>query len=135
MLTINNGTEYDMFTIEPGGLNGRDEELGSIGVGSSVGHGHDTGSGVLEGEVLILKFAAVDGFSTGAVVVGEVTTLAHEVRDNPVEATAFVAESLFASAQGTEVLCSLGDDVRSELDDDTANGLSVGGHVKVYSWK
>ena len=32
----------------PGGLGSAEEELGSVGVGSSVCHGQDTGSGVFE---------------------------------------------------------------------------------------
>ena len=39
---------------------------------------------MLEGEVLIGKLGAVDGLATSAVVIGEVTTLAHEVGDDTV---------------------------------------------------
>lgn len=41
--------------------------------------------------------------------------LAHEARDDPVEARALVAEALLTSAQGAEVLSSLGHNVRPEL--------------------
>lgn len=40
--------------------NGGDEELGAIGVRSSVGHGQETLLGVLQLEVLILELVAVD---------------------------------------------------------------------------
>ena len=72
-----------MLSVEPGGLCGAEEELGAVGPGSGVGHGQDSGSLVLQGEVLVGELGAVDGLATGAVVVGEVSTLAHEVRDNP----------------------------------------------------
>ena len=49
--------------------------LGAVGVGTSVGHGEDSGAGVSELEVLVLEFVAVDRFASGAVVVGEVTAL------------------------------------------------------------
>ena len=62
---------------------------------------------MLQAEVLVLELVAVDGLATSSVVVGEVTTLAHETGDNPVEGGSLVAESLLASAQGTEVLGSL----------------------------
>jgi len=39
---------------------------------------HRTGTGVLQLEVLVLELVAVDALATSAVVVGEVTTLAHE---------------------------------------------------------
>ncbi len=58
-----------------------DEELGSVGVWSSVGHGQDTGTGVLQSEVLVSELVAVDGLSTGSVVVGEVTALHVEQTD------------------------------------------------------
>jgi hypothetical protein len=41
---------------------------------------------VRQSEVLIGERAAVDGFAAGAVIVGEVTALAHELRDDAVEA-------------------------------------------------
>ena len=79
--------------------------LGScLRVGTSVGHGEDAGAVVLELEVLILELVAVDGLSSSAVVVGEVTALAHEVGDDPVEGAALVAEALLAGAESTEVV-------------------------------
>ena len=42
---------------------------------TGVGHRQDAGAGVLQGEVLVLEFGAVDGLAAGSVVVGEVTTL------------------------------------------------------------
>ena len=105
VVTIDDLSEDDVLSVEPGGLGGADEELGSVGVGTSVGHGQDSGGIVLELEVLILELVAVDGLASSSVVVGEVTALAHEVGDDPVEDTALVAESLLSSAESTEVLC------------------------------
>ena len=52
-------------------------KLGSVGVGTRVGHGEDAGAGVLELEVLVGELGAVDGLAAGAaVVVGEVAALA-----------------------------------------------------------
>jgi hypothetical protein len=47
----------------PGSLDGGDEELGAVGVGSSVGHGEEAGGGVLEGEVLVGELLTVDGLA------------------------------------------------------------------------
>ena len=64
---------------------------------------HYTWSSVLQVEVLILKLGAVDALAASAIVVGEVTTLAHEVWDDAVEDGVFVAISLLTSTQCTEV--------------------------------
>jgi hypothetical protein len=57
------------------------------------------------------------------VTTGEVTTLEHEVRDDSVESRAGVTEALLASAESTEVLSSLGDDVGEEVEVDAARLL------------
>lgn len=70
---------------------------------------------MLQGEVLILEFRSIDGFSTSAVVIGEITTLAHEIGDDTVESGSFVAVSLFAGAQGTEILSRFWHDIGPQL--------------------
>jgi hypothetical protein len=54
------------------------------------------------------------------VVIGEVTTLEHEVGDDTVERRSSVAESLLPSAEGAEVLGCLGDYIVVKLKLDTA---------------
>jgi hypothetical protein len=83
-------------------------------------HTQETLLGVAELEVLILELVAVDGLATSAckhglilissmskamvrtVMVGEVTTLDHEVLDDTVEGRALVAEALLASGQSAK---------------------------------
>lgn len=77
------------------------------------------------------KLLAVDGLSTSAVTLGEVTTLKHEVGDNTVERRALITESVLASAEFTEVLSGLGDNVVKELEDDTTLGVTVDGDVEL----
>lgn len=60
---------------------------------------------MLQHKVLIVELAAVDGLAAGAVVVGEVASLTHELRDDTVEAGAFEAEALLVRAQAAEILC------------------------------
>ena len=157
-----------MLAIEPRGDNGGDEELGAVAgegirvskeirgsvlikstelrdlrVGAGVGHGEQTGAGVLELEVLIGELLAVDGATTGTlfrigkldtvpreerlrkthVVAGEVTTLEHELGDHTVEAGANVALASGLLAELTEVLGSLGDILLVEVEVDAANLL------------
>jgi hypothetical protein len=71
VLALGDLTEDDVLTVQPGGNDGGDEELGSVGVGSSVGHGEQEGLVVPQLEVLIGELVSVDGLSTGTVVVGE----------------------------------------------------------------
>jgi hypothetical protein len=126
-------TENDVFAVQPRGLGGADEELGAVGVGSGVGHGQDSGSGVLQLEVLVGELGSVDGLASGAVMVGEIASLAHEIGNDSVERAALVAESFFAGAQSAEVLGRFRNDVGSEFHGDPTDGSAVGGHVEVHA--
>ena len=103
--TLGDAAENNVLTVQPAGGGGAQEELGTVRARAGVGHGEDTRTGVLEGEVFILKLVTVDGLAAGTVVVGEVTALAHETRDHAVERRAFVAKALFARAERAEVFC------------------------------
>mmetsp|Transcript_9809 Transcript_9809/g.24474 ORF Transcript_9809/g.24474 Transcript_9809/m.24474 type:complete len:262 (+) Transcript_9809:106-891(+) len=125
--------EDDVPPVEPGGGHGRDEELRSVGVRAGVGHGEHAGAGVLELEVLVLELRSVDGLAASAGAVGEVASLDHELRDDPVEGGVLVVEglaglahALLASAERAEVLDGFGDVVAEEADHDPAEALAVG---------
>merc|ERR1712121_511606 len=102
----------------------------TVGVGSSVSHGQDSGSGVLQLEVLVLELVTIDRLSSSTVSGSEVSTLAHEVGDDPVEAGALESESFLTSAQSTEVLAGLWNHVRSELHDNLAKRGAIGGYFE-----
>jgi len=118
--------EDDVLAVEPGGLGGAQEELASVGVGAGVGHGKDSRASVLQLEVLILELHSVDGLAASAVPGSEVSTLAHEVGDDAVEAGALEAEPLLAGAQRAEVLARPRGHVEAELHDDLAELLAAG---------
>lgn len=108
-------SENNVLVVEPSGLDGANEELAAVGVGSSVGHGQNTLASVLHLEVLVVELVAVDGLATGTVALGEVTSLDHKLGNDTVESAALVveglaslAQTLLASAKSTEVLGSLG---------------------------
>jgi hypothetical protein len=122
-LLVSDLTENDVASVEPRGDDSGDEELGAVGVGAGVGHGQQTGLVVLKGEVLIGELLAVDGLATSAVATGEVTTLEHELGDDTVERRALVTEALLASAESTEVLGGLGDDIVEEVEVNAAGLL------------
>uniref|UniRef100_A0A674PDX7 Uncharacterized protein n=1 Tax=Takifugu rubripes TaxID=31033 RepID=A0A674PDX7_TAKRU len=101
-----------VFAIQPVGFICGDEELRAVGVGSRVGHGQFR---VLQDKVFIVKLAAVDRLAPGAVVVGEVSTLAHKLRDDAMEAAALVAEAFLVCAQAAEVLYRLHGEGRGRI--------------------
>ena len=59
---------------------------------------------MLQYEVLICKLIAIDALAASAIVVDDVTALAHEVRNDAVEYGVLEAISYLASTQTTEVL-------------------------------
>lgn len=128
--TFDDLAEDDVLAVEPRGDDGGDEELRAVGVGAGVGHGKKTGLGVRELEVLVFELGAVDRLASGTVTGGEVTTLQHEVRDDTVERRSLVTETVCASAQLTEVLGSLGNDVIVELERDATQRAAVLGDVE-----
>uniref|UniRef100_A0A3B4UFB3 Uncharacterized protein n=1 Tax=Seriola dumerili TaxID=41447 RepID=A0A3B4UFB3_SERDU len=81
-----------VFAIQPVCFVSGDEELRAINFTTLL-----TWSCVFEDKVFIIKLPAVDGLATGAIVVGEVASLTHELRDDPVEAAAFVAKAFLIS--------------------------------------
>ena len=61
---------------------------------------------MLQREVLVLKLGAVDALSASAVVIGEVSSLAHEAWNDAMEWAAFVTEAFLTGTQRSEVLCT-----------------------------
>ena len=56
----------------------RDEELRAIGVFACICHAEQAFLGMFQLEVLILKLGSVDGLSSSAISICEVSTLNHE---------------------------------------------------------
>lgn len=65
-VVIRDFTEDDVAAIEPRSDDGRDEKLGAVGVGASICHAEEEGLGVLELEVLVREFLAIDRLAAGA---------------------------------------------------------------------
>lgn len=61
VLALGDLTEDNVLAVQPGGNNGGDEELGSVGVRSSVGHREQEWLVVPQLEVLVGKLVTVDG--------------------------------------------------------------------------
>jgi len=129
---LDDTSKDNVLSVEPCGLGGAQEELRSVGIGSGVGHGQNSGTGVRKCKVLVCELGSVDGFSTCSVVVGEITSLAHESGDDTVETGSLESESLFSGTQSTEILGGFGDYIGSQLHDDTASGFSADGDIEKY---
>ena len=126
------------------GSNEAEEELGTVGVGTSVGHGENTSSGVSLIEVLIIELSAKDGFATSAIASGEVSALSHKVRDDSVELRslevkrfALLAHTLLTGAEAAEIFAGLWDILREEINSDSLGSCTtnlnveenLGGHI------
>merc|ERR1719495_17383 len=118
-------SEHDVLAVEPLGLHRANEELRPVGVGPGVRHTQDPGAGVLVHELL-----AVDGLASGPVAHGEIASLDHEIRNNPVEHAALVAEALLPSAERAEVLAGLGHVICVQLELHASQGLAARGDIE-----
>ena len=99
-----------------------DEELRSVGVRSSIGHGKDALVRVRVPNLLVVEPITVDAHATSAISSRGVTSLHHEVINDPVEAVALVVIllSLLSCAECAEVLCRLGHSLVEKLKDNSA---------------
>jgi len=122
-----------VLSIEPLGLDCAEEELRSVGVGSAVGHGQDSGTVMFQLEVFVTELLTEDTLATGSVLVGEVTSLAHELGNNSVEWRSFVPETFLTSAESSEVFTGLGDNVITKFHNDATKRLAIGSDIEEAS--
>jgi len=133
--SFDNFSEHNVLSIKPTGLSAGDKELTAIGVGSSVRHRKYSGLGMSKLKVLVLEPGAINRFTTSTVVIGEIATLAHEVRDHPVETATLVAKTLLSGAESAKILRRLRDNILPQLHHDATHGLVVRGHVEENAWQ
>ena len=74
-------------------------------------------------KVFFFELFSVNGLSSSSVVVSEITSLDHELRNDSVEDGSLVSESLFTSAKSSEVLSSIWNDVSVKFDDNLTESL------------
>jgi len=132
VVSVDNGTEDDVFTVEPRRLRGAQEELTSVGVRTGIGHTQYSRSDVCESEVFIGELIAVNGLSAGPVVASEVAALTHETGNDAVEGTALEGElsALLAGAECTEVLSGLWYHIGTEFHGDTTSISAANGDIE-----
>jgi len=123
-------SEDDVLSVQPGSLSRAKKELASVGVGAGIGHGENTGSGMLLDEVFIGEFVAVNRLASGAIPPGEVASLAHKPGDDTMELGSRVAEALLAGAERAEVFARLGTNIGVQRHDDASSRSSAHFHVE-----
>ena len=86
---------------------------------------------MLKLKVFIFKLITVDTLSSCSVVVGEISSLAHELGNDTMKGGSSVTESWLSRAKLTEVLRRLGDYVSTQFHNDASGCLSADGDVEV----
>jgi hypothetical protein len=96
---------------------------------------------MLELEVFVFELLPVDALTTGSIARGKVTTLNHERLDDTVELGSLIeqglsllANTLLTGTESSEVLRSLGRDVRVEFHDHASNWRLADGNVEEDAW-
>ena len=56
-------------------------------------------------EILVRESFSIDGLASSAVMIGEISSLGHEARDDAMEMWLFEAKSFLMSAESSEVSC------------------------------
>ena len=113
-------------------LGSEDEKLGTICVEASICHGQDARTCMLQDEILIIKFLAVNGLATSTIRACDIPTLAYKSQNYSVKAGTFITRSFLPSALSMKVFCCLWNFVCKQLERDVAQGLAVNSDVKEW---
>lgn len=84
-LPVDHLSKNHVLAVEVGGRNGGDEELAAIRPRARIGHRQQKRAIMLEIEVLVGEFLAVNRLAAGSVEGREITTLDHELLNDPME--------------------------------------------------
>jgi len=129
--TFGDLAKNDVFAVQPRSNSGCDKELATVGVWSAVGHGQETWSNVFSDEVFVSEFFAVDGFSAGSVLSGEIASLAHKSWNDSVEWTSLVTKTFFSGTQSSEVFDGFWYNIVVHFKNNSTGWSTANGHVKV----
>jgi len=124
--------EYDVLPIQPRGFHRADEELRTVRIWAGIGHGENSGLGVLQGKVFISKLLSVDRLSTGSVAASEVAALNHEFGNDTMKLTALETKALLPGAESSKVFSRLGNDVGVERELYAPFGLAADCNVEEH---
>ena len=125
LLALDNFAKDHVCAVEPGCLDGSNEELGAVGVLSGIGHRQEERLVMFPAKVLVLKLLPVNRFPACSIMASEIATLEHKLWDYSMKAGASIAEPILTGAKFTEVASGFGNDIVVELEYDTARRLAV----------
>ena len=83
-------------------------------------------------KVFIGKLLSVDALASSSIMVREITSLAHEIRNHAVEGATLETKTLLTRAEGSEVFSRLGDDIGTKFKGNATNILTTNFHVEEY---
>jgi len=129
---LGNLSKNSMLPIQPRCLRGTNEELTSIGIGSSIRHAHRSNSTVSNIKVLIIESSPIDTFPPRSIEIRHVTPLAHESWNDPMENTSLVTKASLAGAELLEIFSGFGYDGSVETHFDSTGWGSTDGYVEEY---
>lgn len=129
-IAIDHLSEDNVLAIQPCSLSSAEEELAAVSARSSIGHRQHARPCMLELEILICKLLTVDGFTSCAILTGEIPPLAHEVWNDTMEGTPFVPEAFLPSAQGPEILAGFRGHICLKLHCDATQSLAPNLHFE-----
>ena len=137
--SVNHLAEHDMAAVQVTRFGSADEELRPVGAWAGVGHGQNSRPSVLQVEVLVGELFTENGLAARPISIGEVSPLAHETRNYPMETGALVVQRLsthtiplLTCAETFEVLARFGCNVVPELHDDLAHVLPSDSHLEEH---
>ena len=73
--TFRDLSKHNVLAIQPGSIASADKELAAIGIGTSVGHTHCTGSTVCDIKILVGKLLSENALSSRSVSIGKITSV------------------------------------------------------------
>mmetsp|Transcript_98389 Transcript_98389/g.190025 ORF Transcript_98389/g.190025 Transcript_98389/m.190025 type:complete len:210 (+) Transcript_98389:43-672(+) len=123
-------SEDHMLAIQPTRHCRCNEKLRTVRVRSSVGHAEETGSGVQQVKVFILKLVTINAPAASTIEICEISTLDHETRDDAVKWASFVAVALCVRAKCLEIVNGLRHNASVQAEDKSACRLSANADIE-----
>jgi len=91
LVSLGDLAESDVFFVQESGGSEGEEELGSVGVLASVGHGDDAAGCVGDDEVLVVEGGAVNAGAATSLLVENISAVNQHILDHTVTVGVLVA--------------------------------------------
>ena len=132
VLTLNNFTKYDVFSIKPWAFNKCNEKLWSVSIFSCISHWQKIWLIVFNFKILIFKFISINWLSSSSIVISKISALRHKIGNNPMEMWIFKSESFWVSTKLSKILCSFRSSIIKKFEDNFSSFVSSEVNIKEY---